>query len=249
MWNNRQVSVIFPAYNEAPNIQTAVREYLSLKGVMGHQLIDEVLVVDNNSTDSTGDIAQRAGARVVKESNQGYGYALQRGLDESIGDLVVLAEPDGTFLVSDIFKLLAYSDDFEMVCGTRTTSELIWSEANMGWFLRIGNNLVAKLMQILYGMPSISDCGCTFRLISKRGIELIKSDLHVGGSHFLPNMLIAARHNRLNFVEIPLNYRPRIGESKITGSWSGTWKTGLRMLFLIAASWPNFIMHRIRLCK
>ena len=68
-----------------------------------------------------------------------------------------------------MLKLLAYADDFDMVCGTRTTRELIWEQANMGWFLRIGNLAVAKLMQVLYDGPSLSDCGCTLRLIASRG--------------------------------------------------------------------------------
>ena len=53
-----------------------------------------------------------------------------------------------------------------MVCGTRTTRELIWEQANMGWFLRVGNWAVAKLIQVLYDGPSLTDCGCTLRLIA-----------------------------------------------------------------------------------
>ena len=101
---------------------------------------------------------------MVTETRQGYGYALRRGLREATGDIVILAEPDGTFIGRDVLKLLAYADDFDMVCGTRTTRELIWDQANMGWFLRMGNWTVAKLLQVLYGGPSLSDCGCTLRL-------------------------------------------------------------------------------------
>jgi hypothetical protein len=61
-------------------------------------------------------------ARVVRETAQGYGHALRRGLREATGDLVIMAEPDGTFVGRDVMKLLAYADDFEMVCGTRTTA-------------------------------------------------------------------------------------------------------------------------------
>ena len=85
----------------------------------------------------------------MHETRQGYGYALRRGLQEASGDIIILAEPDGTFLGRDVLKLLAYADDFDMVCGTRTTRELVWDQANMGWFLRIGNWTVAKMMQFL----------------------------------------------------------------------------------------------------
>ena len=85
-----------------------------------------------------------------------------------------------------MLKLLAYADDFDMVCGTRTTRELIWDQANMGWFLRVGNWAVAKLLQVLHGGPSLSDCGCTLRLTHRAALERIRGELTVGGSHFLP---------------------------------------------------------------
>ena len=124
-------------------------------------MVDEVVVVDNNSRDRTADEAARTPARIVRETAQGYGHALRRGLREATSDLIILAEPDGTFVGRDIVKLLAYADDFDMVCGTRTTRELIWEQANMGWFLRVGNWAVAKMVQVLYGGPSLTDCGCT----------------------------------------------------------------------------------------
>ena len=193
MWNNRTISVVFPAYNEEPNIEQAVRSFQELGGNRNATLIDEILVVDNNSKDRTAELARQAGAKVIAESNQGYGNALIRGLREAIGDMIVLVEPDGTFVAQDIYKLLAYSIDVGIVCGTRTTREMIWDGANMSRPLRDGNWLVAKLMEVLYNTPSLSDCGCTFRLIHKDAARAIAGDLHVGGSHFLPNMIIAAR--------------------------------------------------------
>jgi hypothetical protein len=132
-----------------------------------------------------------------------------------------------------VLKLLAYADDFDMVCGTRTTRELMWEQANMGWGLRVGNWIVAKMIQLLYGGPSLSDCGCTLRLTHRHAIERIRDDLTVGGSHFLPEMVILALKRRLKVIEIPVNYRGRVGESKITGSLSGTLRTGFNMIALI----------------
>jgi glycosyltransferase involved in cell wall biosynthesis len=227
MYGSRTVSVVFPAYNEAKNIRQAVEEF-SLPGV-----VDEVLVIDNNSRDGTADEAARAGARVVVEATQGYGNALRRGLAEARGDLIVLAEPDGTFIGRDVLKLLAYADDFEMVCGTRTTRELIWAQANMGWFLRAGNWVVAKFLQVLHDGPSLSDCGCTLRLIHRDACERIRPRLTVGGSHFLPEMVIVALKAGVRTIEVPVNYRGRVGESKITGSLEGAVRTGLAMIATI----------------
>ena len=146
---------------------------------------------------------------------------------------MILAEPDGTFVGRDVLKLLAYSDEFDMVCGTRTTRELIWEQANMGWFLRLGNWTVAKMVQLLYGGPSLSDCGCTLRLTHRVALDRIQDELRVGGSHFLPEMVIVGLKQKLRIIEIPVNYRGRIGESKITGSLRGTLRTGLSMIALI----------------
>jgi len=146
---------------------------------------------------------------------------------------VIMAEPDGTFVGRDVMKLLAYADDFEMVCGTRTTRELIWRQANMGWFLRWGNWIVAKMIQLLYGGPSLTDCGCTLRLTRRSALTRIQDDLTVGGSHFLPEMVIAALKRGVTVIEVPVNYRGRVGDSKITGSLTGTLRTGLRMIALI----------------
>jgi glycosyltransferase involved in cell wall biosynthesis len=228
VWGDgKTVSVVFPAYNEAANIARAVHDFLSISPV------DEVLVVDNNSRDGTGDLAREAGARVILETKQGYGNALRRGLREATGEYIVLAEPDGTFVAKDVVKLLAYADELDMVMGTRTTRELIWEQANMGWFLRVGNWAVAKLLQLLFDGPSLSDCGCTLRLIRREAAQKIAPQLTVGGSHFLPEMVILALLNGLRIVEVPVNYRARVGESKITGSRVTTLKVGGRMIGLI----------------
>jgi glycosyltransferase involved in cell wall biosynthesis len=223
----KTVSVVFPAYNEEQYIRPAIDDFLI------RDVVDEIVVVDNNSRDRTAAEAAATPARVITETRQGYGFALRRGLAEASGDIIILAEPDGTFIGRDVLKLLAYADDFDMVCGTRTTRELIWDQANMGWFLRMGNWTVAKLLQVLHGAPSLSDCGCTLRLTHRAAVDRIRAELTVGGSHFLPEMVILALRHRLKVIEIPVNYRGRVGESKITGNFSGALRTGLRMIALI----------------
>lgn len=227
MHGAKSVSIVLPAYNEEKYIRPAIDDFFAT-GV-----VDEILIVDNNSRDNTAQEALATRARVVTEPRQGYGFALRRGLHEARGDIIIMAEPDGTFMGRDVLKLLAYADDFDMVCGTRTTRELIWDQANMGWFLRLGNWSVAKLIQVLYGGPSLSDCGCTLRLTHRAALDTFREDLTVGGSHFLPEMVILALKRRLKIIEIPVNYRGRVGESKITGSFRGTLKTGFRMIGIV----------------
>jgi glycosyltransferase involved in cell wall biosynthesis len=227
MWEGRQVSVVFPAYNEEAGIAAAVRDFLACPEV------DEVVVVNNNSRDRTAELAAEAGARVVTETRQGYGHALRRGLQEARGDYIILSEPDGTFIGRDVHKLLAYAGDFDLVMGTRTTQELIWQEANMGWFLRVGNVAVAKLLQYLFGGPSLSDCGCTMRLIQRDAATRMHPRLTVGSSHFLPEMVVLALLDGLHVIEVPVNYRGRLGESKITGSVTTAVRVGLNMIGLI----------------
>lgn len=227
MYHNKTVSVIFPAYNEENYIRAAVEDFFS------NGVVDEIVVVNNNSKDRTDAEARQTAARVVLETKQGYGNALQRGLREASGDILILAEPDSTFMGKDVLKLLAYSDDFDMVCGTRTTAELIWREANMGWFLRLGNWIVAKFTQFLYNTCSLSDMGCTMRLIHRQALQRFVNDLTVGGSHFLPEMIVLAKREKLKVIEIPVNYRGRVGESKITGNLKGTFRTGFRMIALV----------------
>lgn len=229
MHNGYKVSVVFPAFNEEEGIGHAVETFL------GQEPIDEVVVVDNNSRDRTAELASEAGARVVSETTQGYGNALRRGLADAAGDLIVMAEPDGTFAAEDVHKLLAYSSDAELVLGTRTTREMIFSEANMGWFLRWGNWAVAKLQQVLFNTPSLSDCGCTMRLVHRGALERFRERLTVGSSHFLPEMVILAHQTGATMIEVPVSYRPRRGTSKITGDLRGMIEVGLNMVALIVA--------------
>ena len=229
MHHGKAVTVVFPAYNEEEGIVHAVETFLALESV------DEVVVVDNNSRDRTGELAAAAGARVVPEAAQGYGNALRRGLAEAKGDLIVTAEPDGTFVAQDVKKLLAYSEDVELVLGTRTTREMIFAEANMGWFLRQGNWAVAKLLELLFNTPSLSDCGCTMRLVQREALERFVDRLTVESSHFLPEMVILARQTGTTMVEVPVSYHSRNGASKITGNLKGTIEVGFNMVALIFA--------------
>lgn len=227
MWQGKTVSVVLPAYNEEENIRNAVNDFFATK------VVDEVVVVDNNSTDRTSEEAMKTKARLMKEYRQGYGYANIRGIKEAKGQLIVTCEPDGTFVAKDIMKLLAYTDEFDVIFGTRTSRASIWSGANMGWFLRIGNVLIAKLLEYVHNGPCLTDVGCTYKLMKKSAREKIKGKFTIGGSHFSPELMILVIKNRIKCIEIPLNYKGRIGQSKITGSFWKAFRLGIVMIGLI----------------
>ena len=145
MWHGRTVSVILPTYNERDSIRQSIEDIAGDR--RGRR--DSRRQQQRRRRHLRGGRRRRA-AREVHEPRQGYGNAIQRGFREATGDLLIVSEPDGTFLGRDILKLLAYADDFDVVYGSRTARMFIWRGANMGLFLRWGNWAVAKLMEFLF---------------------------------------------------------------------------------------------------
>jgi glycosyltransferase involved in cell wall biosynthesis len=226
MWNGKSVSVVLMTYAERDSIRGVI------EGFLGTGVVDEVLVVDNNAEPGTADQVRPTPARLVHEPHQGYGHATRRGLRESTGDLVVLAEPDGTFRPDDILKLLVYGDECDAVFGTRTTREMIWAGANMAWFLRWGNWGVAKLMEFLFNTSHLSDVGCTYRLLRRGLADEVAATMKVGGSHAGAEIMLLTIASGARFVEVPVNYLPRVGASSVTGSPMRAVGVGLRMIGL-----------------
>jgi glycosyltransferase involved in cell wall biosynthesis len=221
------VSVVLPTYNERDSIRRCIQDFLDT-GV-----VDEVVVVNNNAAPGTSEEVAKTAAREVHERKQGYGNAIQRGLREASGDLICICEPDGTFLPRDIFKLLAFADDFEVVYGSRTARMFIWRGANMGLFLRWGNWAVAKMMEFLFNSTNLTDVGCTMRLISRPALERIQPAFTIGGSAFSPEMMVLSMIQGLKIIQIPVNYLPRVGESSVTGDLHKAFLLGLWMIGLV----------------
>lgn len=227
MFEDKKVSLVLPAYNEAQNIGRALREFLAIN------LFDEIIVVDNNSIDNTLTIASNYGVKVIKELNQGYGFALRRGISEATGDYIFLCEPDGTFSANDAKKLLSYAKNSDMVTGTRTNLNFVEKGANMGFLLRFGNIAVAKLIQYFFKTSKLTDCGCTYRVLNRSLVNKILPFLNVGWSHFLAQLVILTALSGKSILEIPISYKKRIGTSKITGSIKRAVLVGLRMVGLV----------------
>jgi hypothetical protein len=244
----RGIAVGIVAYNEAEAIADVVREFGAQANVV------EVIVVDNNSRDATAAIARSAGARVVSEPRQGYGYACIRGLQEGLtvvdADVIVLTEGDGTFAATDLPKFEAYIDQADMVIGTRVVPGLVEDGSQMDYFFTWGNIAVGSLLRMRFwqskflGAARLSDVGCTYRMINRKALESILPDLMVGGNHFSPHMMLVALYRRLSLVEIPISFRQRIGSSKGAGQslWMGL-KVGLRMIAHIVFHRPKRLVR------
>jgi glycosyltransferase involved in cell wall biosynthesis len=226
MWGGKRVSVVLMTYAERDSIRDVIT------GFFDTDVVDEVLVVNNNAEPGTEEEIRDTGARQVVEPRQGYGHATRRGLLESTGDLIVLAEPDGTFLPGDIRKLLVYSAECDAVFGTRTTRELIWRGANMDWFLRWGNWGVAKLVELLFNTSHLSDVGCTYRLFCRDLADHVARSMTTGGSHAGAEILLITITSGARFIEVPVNYLPRVGTSSVTGKVVTALLVGLRMIQL-----------------
>ena len=224
MWKGNKVSVVFPTYTEKDSVRNAIEDFFR----SGY--VDEIIVVNNNAEEGTSQEVAKTKAIEVFEKKQGYGYAIRKGLKEVKGDIIIISEPDGTFIGRDIIKLLAYSDDFDVVFGTRTSRNLIWEGANMDFFLKWGNVFVAKLIEILYNTTLLTDVGCTMRLLKKNALNKIQKHFTVGGSHFGVEMMLLIIKKKIEFMEVPINYKDRVGESSVTGSKIKAFILGLAMI-------------------
>jgi glycosyltransferase involved in cell wall biosynthesis len=230
MWHGRSVAVVLPTYNEKDSIAECITRFEKLG------LVDEIVVVNNNAAEGTSAEVARTNAREVFESAQGYGAAIRRGLAEVNADLICICEPDGTFVPSDLAKLLAYADECDFVVGSRTVSTFIWDGANMGWFLQLGNWFVAKLIEVLFNTTSLSDVGCTFRVLSKELTDDLQPRFRHNDSAFGLEMLLLAIVRRVRVVQIPVNYLPRVGESSVTGDFGKTLRLGSQMIRMVVGA-------------
>jgi hypothetical protein len=109
----------------------------------------------------------------------------------------------------------------------------IWSNANMGWFLRQGNWAVAKLIEVVFNTAYLSDVGCTYRVLTRECIERISPGFRSNGSRFGLEMQLLVVLNREHFVQVPVNYRPRVGVSAVTGDLKKAVALGLEMIGLV----------------
>ncbi|MDP3026133.1 MAG: glycosyltransferase family 2 protein [Nanoarchaeota archaeon] len=236
MWKKQKISVVFSTYNEKDSIKKCIDDFFKT----GY--VDEIIAVDNNAAKGTKEEILKTKAKYFHEKKQGFGWGYRRALYESTGDIIIMTEPDGTFDPNDIIKFLAYSDDFDVVFGTRTATILIREGANMGFFMKWANWFVAKLIEVLFNSSYLSDVGCTYRLIKRGVYEKIKKKFVITKHEFNPDMTLQIIRNRIKFIEIPVNYKGRVGKSSVTGNKFRAFILAVKMIILI-------LKHRFAIIK
>lgn len=225
-----RVSVVLPCLDEAESIDECVAQAhraLDAAGVEG-----EVLVVDNGSSDGSGEIARAAGARVVTEHDRGYGRAYRSGFREATGDYIVMADSDGSYDLADIPRFVAALDQgADVVMGSRLRGHI--HPGAMPWLhRRIGNPVLTRILNLFFG-TGLSDAHCGMRAFRRDLLPLL--DLRSIGMEFASEHLLRSAKLKLDIREIPIDYRPRAGRSKLS-SFSDGWRH-LRLLLVHSPTW------------
>ena len=243
MWKNKKVSVVFSTYREKNSIYGAIEDFFRT----GY--VDEVIVVNNNAEPGTDEEVRKTRARLVYETKQGYGFGYQRGIEEATGDYIILSEPDGTFIGSDVERLLVYSNDFSVVFGTRTNQSSILDGAAMGLFRKLANVFEAKMIEVLFATNSITDIGCTYKLLHRDAVRRLRSSWRERGALFATELLLLAVTERIRFIEIPITFCERVGKSGLTARWYSLIKWGLRIFVFIWMFWFRWVWRKLTSVK
>ena len=214
-----RVAAVIPCLNEAPSVARVVER---LKG-QPYVRLDRIIVVDNGSTDGTGDVAREAGAVVVREERRGYGYACWAGVQAAHdADVIVLLDGDAADDPADLPRILAplLEGRAELVVGSRALGTR--EAGSMTPQQLVGNRVAAWLMGLLY-RSRISDLG-PFRAIRRR--DLLGLDMQEMTYGWSVEMMVKAARAGYRYQEVPVRYRRRIGVSKVGGTLKGSLLAG-----------------------
>lgn len=222
-----RTAVIIPAFNEEPSLGLVLHD-------IPRDRVDDIIVVDNGSTDATASIAEAGGARVIREPRRGYGSACLAGiaaLDPEI-EIVVFLDADYSDDTADLFRIVdpIILDAADLVIGSRTIR--VDSRRALSPQQRWGNWLATRLIRLFWG-KRFTDLG-PFRAIRRNKLEALgMADRDFG---WTVEMQIKASREGLRALEIPVAYRDRIGTSKISGTLVGTIRAGYKILYTIFRS-------------
>jgi len=229
----RNIFVIIPAINEEGSIDKVIND-------IPDEMVEEIIVVDNGSNDDTIKIAQNAGATVLREEKRGYGAACLKGIEyvsqkKTVSDRDIIVFLDGDYsdypeelkvIIEPILK-----DDYNMVIGSRILGrklELTEDNALLPQAV-FGNWLSTKLINLLWDY-TFTDLG-PFRAVKYSSlVDMKMQDKNYG---WTVEMQIKAAKLKLKCMEVPVSYRIRIGESKVTGTIVGSVKAGVKILWTI----------------
>ncbi len=224
-----KILVIIPAFNEADSIGKVLRD-------IPKDLVSEVVVVNNNSTDDTEKIATKLGAAVLREEKKGYGYACLKGIEYTQSkslkqrpEIIIFLDGDYSDFPQEMTELVKpiIEQDYDLVIGSRTRGHR--EKGSMLPQAVIGNIIATKLIKLFYGY-NFTDLG-PFRAIKfEKLLDLQMQDTTFG---WTVEMQVKAAKKKLKCTEVPVSYRKRIGVSKITGTIEGTLKASYKILWTI----------------
>lgn len=223
--------------NEEHGIQDSilrVREAIESLGATA-----EILVCDN-STDRTPEIAREMGAEVTEPATNGYGSAYRHGFDRARGEYIVIGDGDGTYDFSELPRLLEEleREDADMVLGTRLRGD-IRPGAMPKLHQYVGNPLLTKVLVSIYQM-NISDAHSGFRVIRREALNEL--NFETSGMEFASEMLVEAWAKELNVREVPITYHKRKGEATLE-SFSDGWR---HLKFLLLAAPYYYYLKSLR---
>jgi glycosyltransferase involved in cell wall biosynthesis len=240
MPSNVQISVVIPCLNEEEAVGAVVDQ--AWEGIKRSGREGEVIVVDNDSSDRSAAVAAEHGATVVKETRRGYGSAYLAGLANARGEDIVMGDADETYPIEELgpfVERLEQGDD--LVLGSRFKGR-IHGDA-MPWLnRRIGNPILTGLLNLFFGVK-VSDAHCGMRAVRREALHVL--DLHSTGMEFASEMVFKAYRRGLRVSEIPIDYFPRIGESKLN-RFGDAWRHA-RFMLVYSPSWLYFLPGAILL--
>jgi glycosyltransferase involved in cell wall biosynthesis len=224
------VSVVIPCLNEAASIERCVQTALEALERAG--LTGEVIVADNGSDDGSPELAREAGARVVHEPRRGYGSAYLAGFGSARGTYIVMADADLTYDFNEIPRFVALLEDgAELVMGDRMSNI---QPGAMPWLHRyVGNPALTGILNLFFH-TGVRDAHCGMRAL--RRDVLPRLDLRTTGMEFASEMVIRAAKEHLDIRQIPIEYHPREGESKLS-----SFRDGWRHLRFLLVHSPTYL--------
>lgn len=219
------ICVVIPAFNEELSIGKVV-------DAIPKDLIKHVIVVNNNSTDNTRTIAENAGAIVLDENRKGYGWACLKGIakaEELKADIIAFMDGDFSDYPEELINVVnpIINNDMDMVIGSRVLGKR--EKGSLTPQQVFGNWLATKLIRIFYG-ARFTDLG-PFRAIKTDALKQLKMADKTYG--WTIEMQIKASKQKLKFCEVPVNYKKRIGVSKVSGTVKGTVLAGIKIIFAV----------------
>lgn len=217
MFNGESVTAIIPCLDEEQGIEQVLRNM--------PQYIDELIVVDNGSTDRSGQVARSFGAKVIAEDVRGYGRAYKRGFANATGDIIVTLDGDHSY-PSDAISYLLGAMQHLGVDFLNTSRFPVRYSQSMSFKHRVGNLILSLTMSLLF-LRWVRDSQSGMWVFRRSILDKIRLDSD--GMAFSEEIKIEAiKHREIQFAEIPILYTSRLGEVKLN-----PWRDGFRNLFFL----------------